>query len=49
MHPATVNIIASQEVMGGILLAWLVLGEVPGPHAIVGAALTLLGVALVVW
>ncbi len=49
MHPATVNVIASQEVMGGILLAWLVLAEAPGPHAIVGAGLTLLGVGLVVW
>ena len=49
MHPAAVNIIASQEVTGGILLAWLILGEVPGAHAIVGAALTLLGVGLVVW
>ncbi len=48
MHPAAVNIIASMEVIGGILLAWLVLGEVPGAHALVGAALTLLGVVLVV-
>jgi len=30
MHPATVNIVASLEVLGGILLAWLVLGEVRG-------------------
>lgn len=49
MHPAAVNIVASLEVMGGILLAWLVLAEVPPPHAILGAGLTLLGVALVVW
>lgn len=49
MHPAAVNIVASQEVLGGILLAWLVLGEAPGAHALVGAALTLLGVGLVVW
>ena len=48
MHPAAVNVIASQEVTGGILLAWLILGEVPGPHVIAGAGLTLLGVALVV-
>jgi drug/metabolite transporter (DMT)-like permease len=49
MHPATVNIIASLEVIGGILLAWLILGEVPGGHTLVGAGLTLLGVGLVVW
>ncbi len=49
MHPAAVNVIASQEVTGGILLAWLLLGEVPGAHAILGAGLTLLGVGLVVW
>ncbi len=49
MHPAAVNILASLEVPGGILLGWLVLGEVPGPNTLAGAALTLLGVALVVW
>ena len=49
MHPAAVNVIASQEVTGGILLAWLILGEAPGAHAILGAGLTLLGVGLVVW
>ncbi len=49
MHPAAVNIVASMEVIGGILLAWLVLGEAPGPHALVGASLTLFGVGLVVW
>jgi drug/metabolite transporter (DMT)-like permease len=48
MHPAAVNIIASLEVIGGILLAWLILGEAPGAHTLVGAALTLLGVGLVV-
>jgi drug/metabolite transporter (DMT)-like permease len=48
MHPAVVNVIASQEVTGGILLAWLILGEIPAPHVIAGAGLTLLGVALVV-
>lgn len=48
MHPAAVNIIASLEVIGGILLGWLILGEVPGAHALVGAGLTLLGVGLVV-
>jgi drug/metabolite transporter (DMT)-like permease len=49
MHPAAVNVIASQEVTGGILLAWLILGEVPSPHVVAGAALTLLGIGFVVW
>ncbi|MBI3107962.1 MAG: EamA family transporter [Candidatus Rokubacteria bacterium] len=49
MHPAAVNITASLEVLGGTFLGWLVLGEAPGVHAIVGAILTLLGVGLVVW
>ena len=48
MHPAAVNIIASLEVIGGILLGWLILGEAPGGHTLVGAGLTLLGVALVI-
>ncbi len=48
MHAAVVNVIASQEVTGGILLAWLILGEAPAPHVIAGATLTLLGVGLVV-
>jgi len=49
MHPAAVNIIASLEVLGGTLLGWLILGEVPGTHTLAGSVLTLLGVALVVW
>ena len=49
MHPAAVNVIASQEVTGGILLAWLILGEIPGAHTILGAGLTLVGVGLVAW
>jgi len=48
-HPAAVNIIASLEVIGGILLGWLILGEAPGGHTLAGAGLTLLGVGLVVW
>ena len=47
LHPSIPNLIATQEVSLGILLAWLVLGELPGWNAVVGAALTLLGVGLV--
>jgi drug/metabolite transporter (DMT)-like permease len=45
--PAThVNIIASQEVTGGIILTWLVFGETPTPNSVVGALVTLLGIIL---
>jgi drug/metabolite transporter (DMT)-like permease len=47
--PATqVNLIATQEVTGGILLgAWL-LGEIPSLTSVAGALITLLGIALVI-
>jgi drug/metabolite transporter (DMT)-like permease len=44
---ATANVIATQEVTGGVVLAWLLLGEVPSPVALIGAAITLAGVLLV--
>lgn len=47
LHASIPNLIATQEVTGGILLAWLLLREVPTWNALVGAALTLLGVGLV--
>lgn len=47
VHPTYVNLIATQEVTGGVLLGWLVLGEAPTVAAIVGALLTLGGVAVV--
>jgi drug/metabolite transporter (DMT)-like permease len=47
-HPTRVNIIATQEVTGGILLSWWLLGEVPPVNAVVGALIMLLGVAQVV-
>ncbi len=47
LHPSLPNLIATQEVTLAILLAWLLLGEVPGWNALLGAALTLVGVALV--
>lgn len=47
LHPSLPNLIATQEVTGGILLAWLLLQEVPTWNALAGAAITLIGVGLV--
>jgi drug/metabolite transporter (DMT)-like permease len=47
-HPTRVNIIATQEVTGGILLSWWLLGEVPSVNALLGAAIMLIGVIQVV-
>ena len=47
VHATYVNMIASQELTGGILLAFLLLGQVPSPNALVGALVTLVGIALV--
>ncbi|HYP40925.1 MAG TPA: DMT family transporter [Chloroflexia bacterium] len=46
-HATYVNIIASQEVTGGIILSWLLLSQVPTPNALAGAFVTLVGIALV--
>ncbi len=48
VHPTLVNLIATQEVTGGILLSWWLLGEVPTVNAAVGALIMLIGVAQVV-
>lgn len=47
VHATYVNIIASQEVTGGVLLAFLVFGQVPSPTTLIGAAITLTGIAFV--
>lgn len=47
-HATTVNLIATQEVAGGILLGFLLLGEVPSANALIGAFVTLVGVVAVV-
>jgi drug/metabolite transporter (DMT)-like permease len=47
-HPTYVNIVATQEVTGGILLSWWLLGEIPSVNALVGAAIMLVGVIQVV-
>lgn len=43
-----VNLVATQEVTGGIILGILLLGELPGLVAIIGVAITLAGIALVI-
>ncbi|MCC6629239.1 MAG: DMT family transporter [Chloroflexi bacterium] len=45
---ATVNTVATQEVTLGVLLAWALLGETPGPTVILGLAMTVGGLLLVV-
>jgi drug/metabolite transporter (DMT)-like permease len=47
-HPTLVNIVATQEVTGGILLSWWLLGETPSVNALIGAAIMLIGVVQVV-
>ncbi len=47
VHPTYVNLVSTQEVTGGVLLGYLLLGEAPGPEALLGAGLSLVGVALV--
>jgi drug/metabolite transporter (DMT)-like permease len=46
-HATTVNLIATQEVTGGVLLGLLLLGQVPQPNEIIGIAIALAGIAIV--
>ncbi len=46
-HATYVNLIATQEVTGGIILGWLLLGEMPTVNSIIGAVVTLVGIGLV--
>jgi drug/metabolite transporter (DMT)-like permease len=46
-HATIVNLIASQEVTGGVLLGALLLGQMPRGNELVGAAVALVGIALV--
>jgi drug/metabolite transporter (DMT)-like permease len=47
-HPTYVNLVATQEVTGGVVLSYLFLGETPSQQAILGMILTLAGVSWVV-
>ena len=44
-----VNLIATQEVTGGIILGMLLLQEIPSVNSLIGVLVTLLGIVLVVW
>jgi drug/metabolite transporter (DMT)-like permease len=46
-HATTVNLIATQEVTGGVVLGALLLGQMPQSNEIIGAAIALLGIAIV--
>ncbi len=46
-HATIVNLIATQEVTGGVLLGAILLGQVPQPNELVGIAIALVGIALV--
>jgi len=48
LHPTLVNIVATQEVTGGVLLSWWLLGEAPSLNAVIGAVIMLVGVAQVI-
>ncbi len=47
VHPTYVNLVATQEVTGGVLLAFLLLGEAPNLNALAGAAIALVGIVVV--
>jgi drug/metabolite transporter (DMT)-like permease len=47
-HPTRVNIVATQEVTGGVLLSWWLLGEIPTVNAVAGAVIMLVGVVQVI-
>ncbi|HEU0166681.1 MAG TPA: DMT family transporter [Chloroflexota bacterium] len=48
--PATfANLIASQEVTGGVILGAIILHELPPANAVAGAVLALAGITLVLW
>lgn len=48
-HATYVNLIATQEVTGGVLLGALLLGQMPSLNALVGAVITLVGIGVVLW
>ena len=48
-NATSVNLIATQEVTGGILLGALLLGEIPSSNSILGAIIALIGIILVIF
>jgi len=49
MRATTVNLVATQEVTGGVLLGALLLNEIPSPLTLVGIVVTLCGIILVLY
>jgi drug/metabolite transporter (DMT)-like permease len=47
VHATYCNLIATQEVTGGVILGIILLGEMPGLISIAGAAITLAGITIV--
>jgi len=47
IHATYVTLITSQEVTGGVILGLIFLGQVPTINSVIGAAVTLVGIALV--
>jgi drug/metabolite transporter (DMT)-like permease len=47
VHAAYANLIATQEVTGGIILGLIILNEVPSANSIVGAVVALVGIVMV--
>lgn len=48
VHASYANVIATQEVTGGIILGALMLGEIPGVNEIVGVVVALVGILIVI-
>jgi len=48
VHATYVNLVATQEVTGGVLLGVLFLSEIPSLSSIIGALITLVGIGLVI-
>jgi drug/metabolite transporter (DMT)-like permease len=46
-HATYVNLIATQEVTGGVLLGMLILGQMPSLNSLIGAVITLVGIGIV--
>ncbi|MGQ9500904.1 MAG: DMT family transporter [Anaerolineae bacterium] len=46
-HATYVNLIATQEVTGGVFLGMLILGQMPSINSLIGAVITLVGIAIV--
>ncbi len=47
LHATAANLIATQEVTGGVLLGFLLVGQVPHPNEIAGAVIALVGIVMV--